>query len=295
MKKLLNELDEKKNTDNSIDLHQAAVTKFIEVNGTRYAYRAFGNNSDIPLILLQHFTGTMDNWDPQVTNGLAKHFQVVLFDNKGIGASGGETASSIEEMAHDTISLIKALGFEKVDLLGFSMGGFIAQQITLLEPALINKLILAGTGPKGGEGITNIVTPLTASVSMTPDEQKLYLFYEATPTSRALGKLALSRINKRTENRSPDAELPSIQAQLKSILEWAAPDVNALDQLKKIKQSVLVINGSHDIMVPTINSYVLFQNLPKARLSLYPDAGHGAIFQYPELFLDEVIPFLERN
>ncbi len=277
------------------DLHQITTTKFIKVDGVSYAYRAFGKKSGIPVVLLQHFAGTMDNWDPAITNGLAEYFPVVLFDNKGIGASSGQTPSTIEAMAKDAIAFIKAIGFKKVNLLGFSMGGFISQQIALDEPTLINKLMLVGTGPKGGEGIAEIIKPLTASASMSPDEQKLYLFYEPTSTSRALGKESLKRVNKRIINRDPDASLLATQAQLKSILQWAESDSAALHQLKKIHHPVLVINGSNDIVVPTINSYVLFQHLPNTKLSLYPDSGHGSLFQYPELFLTEAISFLQAG
>jgi len=277
------------------DLHQTANTKFIEVDGISYAYREFGKKSGIPVVLLQHFTGTMDNWDPAITNGLAEYFPVVLFDNKGIGASAGQTPTTIEAMAKDAVSFIKGLGFKKVNLLGFSMGGFISQRIVFDEPMLINKLMLVGTGPKGGEGIAEITKPLTASASMDPDDQKLYLFYESSSTSRALGKESLKRINRRLVNRDPDASLPAIQAQLQSILQWAESDSTALNQLKKINHPVLVINGSDDIVVPTINSYVLFQHLPNSKLSLYPDSGHGSLFQFPELFLTEAISFLQAG
>lgn len=275
------------------DFHQSATTRFIEADGTTYAYRMFGRESGIPIVLLQHFTGTMDNWDPAITNGLAEYFPVVLFDNKGIGASNGQTPVSIEEMAKDAISFIKALDYKKVNLLGFSMGGFISQQIVFDEPTLVDKLMLVGTGPKGGEGIAEIVKPLTDSAAMSPDDQKLYMFYETTSSSQSLGKVALERINKRKENRDPNTSLPAIQAQLQSLLKWGEPDAEALFKLKGIHQPVLVINGSNDIVVPTINSYVLFQHLPNAKLSLYPDSGHGSLFQYPELFLSEAIPYLQ--
>ncbi|TCC92376.1 alpha/beta hydrolase [Pedobacter frigiditerrae] len=277
----------------SIDYHQTAVTQFIQANGNRYAYRSFGKKEGIALILLQHFTGTMDNWDPAVTNGLAKQFQVVLFDNKGIGASEGQTPDNIEAMAQDAISFIKALGYKKVNLLGFSMGGFIAQQITLDEPTLVNKLILAGTGPKGSQNLADIVKPLTASAGMTPDEQKLYLFYNTTPSSRLFGQQSLNRINKRKLNRDPDTEMPAIQAQLKSILGWAQPDANAVSQLRNVRIPVLIVNGNNDIMVPTINSYLMYQEIPNAKLNLYPDSGHGSIFQYPAMFVNEALNFLK--
>ena len=279
----------------AVNLHQTAMTRFIEASGTRYAYRIFGEKKNLPIILLQHFTGTMDNWDPAVTNGLAKNFQVVLFDNKGIGASGGDTPYNIAAMAMDAIAFIKALGFSKVNLLGFSMGGFIAQQIVLHEPDLVDKLILAGTGPKGGEGLANSEKALAATANMTPEEQKLYFFYNSTPNSRASGKESLARINKRTINRDPDTSLPGIIAQLKSIIDWAQPDINSISRLQQITQPVLIVNGSNDIICPTINSFIMFQNIPDAKLSLYPDSGHGSIFQYPELFLRDVIPFLENK
>jgi pimeloyl-ACP methyl ester carboxylesterase len=276
-----------------MESHQTAVTRFIEVNGNKYAYRIFGRNVGLPLILLQHFTGTMDNWDPLITNGFANYNQVVIFDNKGIGESAGETPDNIATMAQDAISFIKALGFAKINLLGFSMGGFIAQQITLDEPDLVNKLILAGTGPKGGEGLANSEKALSYTAGMTPEEQKLYFFYNSTEVSRAFGKRSLVRINQRQVNRDPDTSLPATLSQLKSIVGWAQPDENMISRLKQIKQPVLIVNGGNDIICPTINSYLMFQNLPDAKLSLYPDSGHGSIFQYPELFLAEAVPFLE--
>ena len=277
-----------------VDLHHVTGTEFIDVNGTRYAYRSFGTEDTIPLILLQHFTGTMDDWDPMVTNGFAKHFPVVLFDNKGIGASSGQTPNTIESMAKDTISFIKAMGFNKVNLLGFSMGGFIAQQITLYEPGLVNKIILAGTGPRGGEGIAEITTPLTVSASMHPIEQKLYMFYGPTSSSQKSGTESQARINKRTVNRAPNTSGPSIQAQLASILQWAKTDSTFSKQLKQLGHPILIVNGSNDIVVPTVNSYAMFNYFDNARLSLYPDSGHGSIFQFPELFLAEAIPFLKN-
>ncbi len=279
----------------TIDLHQTASTKFIKTGGVKYAYRVFGKKSRIPIVLLQHFTGTMDNWDPAVTNGLARYFQVILFDNKGIGASGGKTQETIKEMAKDTIAFIKAIGFSKVNLLGFSMGGFIAQQVALDKPLLINKIILAGTGAKGSVDIAGLVNPLSESAAMSADEQKLFLFYESTSKSRASGQQSLDRIHERTINRDPDTVAASVQSQLKSILAWAQPDAEALNKLKQISQAVLVVNGSNDIIVPTINSYILFQHLPNAKLILYPDSGHGSIFQYQEMFLLEVISFLKAE
>ena len=275
------------------DLHETATTRFIEVSGTKYAYRVFGKETGIPIVFLHHFTATIDDWDPQVTNGLARHFKVVLLDNKGIGASGGQTPDNIKAMADDATAVIKALGFKKVDLLGFSMGGFVAQQIALDTPELVNKLILAGTGPKGSEGISNLPNLMTEAFATAPEDPRLFLFYSKTPESIALGRQSLARVKKRKENRVPGTGMPSIQAQMMSILGWGAADENVCNELSQIKQPALVVNGNNDIMVPTINSYNLFQHLPNARLSLYSDSGHGAIYQYPDRFVKEVTDFLE--
>jgi pimeloyl-ACP methyl ester carboxylesterase len=275
------------------DLHETATTRFIEVSGTKYAYRVFGKETGIPIVFLHHFTATIDDWDPQVTNGLARHFKVVLLDNKGIGASGGQTPDNIKAMADDATAVIKALGFKKVDLLGFSMGGFVAQQIALDTPELVGKLILAGTGPKGGEGVSNLPNLMTEAFATAPEDPRLFLFYSKTPESIALGRQSLARVKKRKENRVPGTGMPSIQAQMMSILGWGAADKNVYNELSQIKQPALVVNGNNDIMVPTINSYNLFQHLPNARLSLYSDSGHGAIYQYPDRFVKEVTDFLE--
>jgi pimeloyl-ACP methyl ester carboxylesterase len=277
------------------DYHQTAQTKFIEANGTRYAYRVLGNQTGIPVVMFQHFTGTMDNWDPAITNGLAQHFKVILFDNKGTGASDGKTPDNIADMAKDAEDFITALGFKKVNLFGFSMGGFITQQIALDRPQLVNKMILAGTGPKGGEGITEITKPLTEAGKMGSDEEvKLFLFYTKTDHSREMGKSSLAKIYKRKVNRDTECSNSSIMAQLGAILAWAKPDPELKSRLAAISQPVLVVNGNDDIMVPTVNSYIMFQNIPNAKLSLYPDAGHGSIFQYSGQFLAEAIPFFKN-
>lgn len=275
------------------DLHETAPTRFIEVSGTRYAYRLFGKETGLPLVFLHHFTATIDDWDPQVTNGLAQHFKVVLLDNKGIGASGGQTPDNIKAMADDATAVIRALGFTKVNLLGFSMGGFVAQQIALDTPELVNKLILAATSLKGGEGLSNLPNIMKEAFATAPEDPRLFLFYPKTPESIALGRQSLARVKKRKEDRVPPTGMPSIQAQVMSILGWAAENKHVYDELSRIKQPSLVVNGNNDIMFPTINSYNLFQHLPNARLSLYSDSGHGAIYQYADHFVKESIDFLE--
>jgi len=284
-----------KSATSTVSFHQSAPTKFIEAGGTRYAYRILGNKPGFPLILFQHFTGNMDNWDPKVTDGLAQSFTVVLFDNKGIGASGGETPDNIAQMAKDAVIFIKALGYNKVNLLGFSMGGFIAQQIALDEPQLVNKIILAGTGQKGAAGLAEIGTPLTVASKMGPEEQKLYLFYSPSANSQAIGKQVQLRIHSRKINRDTDATNTAIMAQLQAILDWAKPAADSLERLTKISQPVFIVNGNNDILVPTINSYTMAQHMPNAQLSLYPDANHGSIFQYADLFVSQATEFLNRH
>lgn len=275
------------------DLHESAKTQFIEVDGIKYAYRLFGKEGGLPLVFLHHFTATIDDWDPQVTNGLAQHFKVVLLDNKGIGASDGQTPDNVKGMADDVTAVIRALGFTKVNLLGFSLGGFVAQQIALDTPALVNKLILAATGPKGGEGIANLPNIMNEAFATAPEDPRLFLFYSKSPESIVLGRQSLARIKKRKEDRVPPTSMPSIQAQVKSILGWAAERQHVYDELSRIKQPSLVVNGNNDIMFPTINSYNLFQHLPNARLSLYSNSGHGAIYQYADRFVNEVVDFLK--
>ena len=277
------------------DLHGSANTQFIEVGGTKYAYRIFGKETGLPLVFLHHFTANIDDWDPQVTNGLAQHVKVVLLDNKGIGASGGQTPDTVKEMADDATAVIRALGFTKVNLLGFSLGGFVAQQIALDTPELVNKLILAATGPKGGEGISNLPNIMNEAFATAPEDPRLFLFYSRSPESIALGRQSLARVKKRKEDRVPPTSMPSIQAQVKSILGWAQENKDVYDELNRIKQPSLVVNGNNDIMFPTINSYNLFQHLPNARLSLYSDSGHGAIYQYAEHFVKEAADLLGTN
>jgi len=278
----------------SSNYHETAPTQFINANGNRYAYRVLGDKPGIPLIMFQHFTGTMENWDPAVTNGLAEEFKVILFDNKGVGASEGTTPDKIGDMAKDAADFITALGYTKINLFGFSMGGFITQQLALDHPEFVNKMILAGTGPKGGYGIADIVKPLGEVSNMSDDDQKLYLFYSPSENSRRIGKSVLEQMHKRQVDRDPNATQESVMAQLQAIISWGQPDEEFRNKLKSITVPVLVANGNNDIVVPTINSYNLIQYLPNAKLSLYPDSNHGGIFQYHDLFLTEAIPFLNN-
>lgn len=276
---------------NAQNNHQMAITHAVNVNGAKFSYRIFGKKGGVPIVFLQHFTGTMDNWDPALTDGFAKTHEVILFDNRGIGSSTGETPKTIEGMADDATAFINSLGYKKVDLLGFSVGGFIAQEIAIDHPALVRKLILAGTGPRGGD-ITDNQPVLENKEKLTPPQQLLQLFFDATPTSQAKGKEFLKRISARQVNRDANTKVPSILSQNDAINKFKADKDPEYKNLLNIHQPVLIVNGIHDQMVPASNSYVLVSHVKNAKLILYPDAGHGALFQYHDDFIKQANSFL---
>jgi pimeloyl-ACP methyl ester carboxylesterase len=281
--------------------HQTAPNQFVEAAGIRFAYRRFatrrfGATIDIPLLFFTHFTGTMDHWDPALTDGFAQDREVILFNNAGISSSSGEVPTSIEEMAKHAAAFTDALGIKKLDALGFSMGGFIAQQFTIDRPDLVRKLILVGTGPRSGEGMASL-TPeaqeIFAAKYDPADELWLRVFFTPSSQSQAAGRKYLERQRARKENRDPVANDTVASAQIAAIQKWGAPAKNPYGYLKKITQPTLIANGSNDIIVYTVNSFILHQNLPNAQLILYPDSNHGAQYQYPELFVEHVTQFLK--
>jgi pimeloyl-ACP methyl ester carboxylesterase len=276
--------------------HQTAPTQFVDGAGIRFAYRRFGKNEGVPLVLFQHFTGTMDNWDPAVTNGLARDREVILFNNAGISSSGGETPKTIAEMARHGAAFIDALGLEQIDLLGFSLGGLVAQQLTLDRPKHVRRLVLVGTGPRSGEGMATLTPEAKAIFGKTyavPDELWLEVFFSPTQTSQAAGQAFLQRLRARQENRDPSInEKKVVPAQIAALEEWGAPRSEPYAYLKNIKQPVLIINGSNDVIIYTVNSFILQRNLPNAQLIIYPDSNHGSQYQFPELFVEHVNLFL---
>jgi pimeloyl-ACP methyl ester carboxylesterase len=274
--------------------HNSAKTQFVETNGVRYAYRRFGSGNGPPLVCLQHFRGGLDNWDPAVTDGLAQGGSVILFNNAGIASSGGEPANNIADMATHVTAFLDALGLTQIDLFGFSMGGFVAQQVTLDRPHLVRKLILAGTGPQGGEDLAAYPPEVTAQATkeVPTEESFLYLFFEPTSTSQAAGRAFWQRRTARRDQDTPTS-LAAMAAQAAAIGAWGAvPEKGRYARLKTIEQPTLVVNGKHDLLVPTVNSYILQQHLKNATLIIYPDSGHGAIFQFSELFVREAQFFL---
>jgi pimeloyl-ACP methyl ester carboxylesterase len=248
------------------------------------------------MIFLQHFRGGLDNWDPTVTDGLATDRPVILFNNAGVASSGGEPADTVSGMAKHVVAFINALGPKQVDLLGFSLGGFVAQQVLLESPDLIRRVVLAGTGPQGGEGMDSFKPKVAEHATQeTPiAENFLYLFFSPSATSQSAGRAFWERRHTRADQDIPSS-VAAMGAQAAAIAGWGVvPKTDRYGQLKKIKQPVLVVNGHDDIMVPTINAFILQQHIPKATLIVYPDSGHGAIFQYPELFVSHVRLFLDK-
>ena len=270
-------------------------TQFISADGVSFAYREYGQqNGGTPVIFLNHLAAVMDNWDPRIIDGIAAKHHVVIFDNRGVGASTGEPAKSIEQMADDAITFIQAKGFKQVDLSGFSMGGMISQEIVLKQPQLIRKMILSGTGPAGGTGISTVgrVSNWDLVRGMaTRQDPKVYLFFTRTENGKAAAKDFVQRINERTENRDKEITLTAYRAQLKALKKWG--NKKPAD-LSIIQQPVLVANGDHDRMVPTVNTYDLAKRLPNSSLIIYPDAGHGGIFQFNQDFVKQSLTFLAK-
>jgi len=275
--------------------HEQAPTETIDVGGTSLSYRALGPSNGVPVVFLTHLAAVLDNWDPRVVDGIAAEHRVITFDNLGVGASGGSTPPTIEEMASDAVTFIRALGFERVDLFGFSLGGMVAQVIALEEPQLVRKMILAGTGPAGGDGIEKVTRISYRDIArglLTRRDPKEYLFFTRTPNGRGAAKKFLARLEERTNDRDKAISIRSFGAQLKAIHRWAKQKPA---DLSSIHQPVLVANGDSDRMVPTENTVDLDRRLPDSRLVVYPDAGHGGVFQFHEDFVKRVTEFLSES
>lgn len=267
---------------------------FIEANGTRFAYRKFGAETGTPVVFLVHFRGTMENWDPNMVAPIAKERPVILFDNKGVGETNGQTPETISEMAQDAATFIKALGLNKVDILGFSIGGMVAQELVLQEGDLIRRIVIAGSSPEAGVRPESVIfermTRHGGNVDTAIDDF-MFFFYKSTETSKSAGMASLQRIMSQKQFESSD----QVQAaQLNAVAKWAQPKTDHnYDWLQNIHHPVLVTNGIEDVMVPTKNSYILAEHIPNAQLIIYPDSGHGHLFQFPELFAENVNSFLD--
>jgi pimeloyl-ACP methyl ester carboxylesterase len=275
--------------------HVTAPAQYVEAKGIRFAYRRFGKKGGVPLVFNQHFTGTMDHWGSEVTDGLAETREVILFNNAGVSSSTGNVPPTFEEMAANAIVFIRALDLKVVDVLGFSIGGMVAQEIALQAPDLVRKLILVGTGPRGGEGMATLTPEAQAIFGATyevSDEIWLKVHFTPSEASQKAGRRFLGHFRERVIERDPEANEATAGAQMQAIGAWGVQKSGSYEYLKKITAPTLVVNGMQDVIVYTVNSYILAQNIPNAELILYPDANHGSIYQYPEQFTAHANLFL---
>ncbi|MEV5714768.1 alpha/beta hydrolase [Amycolatopsis mediterranei] len=266
--------------------------------GVTYQYRRFGHPGAgrVPLVFFQHYRGTLDNWDPRLVDTIAARREVILVDNVGVGGSSGTTPGTVQQMSLDAITFLDALKLSRYDLLGFSLGGEVAQEVALRRPWQVRRVVLAGTGPQGGvDQRASDPQVLEGALKDNPGPADfLFLFFKNTASSQAAGAGFLHRLGQRTAEHDAPASLATRDAQLTGWSEWGIPDKSKLVRLEALFQPVLVADGESDILMPPANSRLLAQGLPNARLHLYPDAGHGFLFQYAVEFGTEVNTFLDR-
>jgi pimeloyl-ACP methyl ester carboxylesterase len=270
-------------------------TQFITAaNGIKFAYRSYGKAGDIPVIYFNHLAANLDNCDPRIMDAISAHRQIISFDYRGVGATTGKQGISLPDMAKDGIAFIKALGYNKVDILSFSMGGYISQELMEMEPTLVRKIILAGTGPRGGTGVSDVVNRTYLAILkgyLTFRDPKFYLFFNQSEKGKTAARLFLKRLKERKVNRDVPAKIRTLQTQLKAIALWGHEQPA---DLSKFTLPVLVINGDSDRMVPSVNSYDLAKRLPNAQLHIYKDAAHGGIFQHHEDFIKRALAFFAK-
>jgi pimeloyl-ACP methyl ester carboxylesterase len=274
-----------------------APTQFIETGLETYAYRRFGGGAAPPLVCLQHFTGTLDNWDPAVTDQLAGGREVILFESAGVGRSTGAVPTTIAGMAAHLLAFADVLGLTQVDLLGFSLGGMVAQQVALERPSLVRKMLLVGTAPEGGEDIMHLEKPELRKILEDPNlsgfQVLVKLFFTPSESSQSAGQAFVTRLGARTDDREPSSGPKVAQAQIAAFRAWERVDGERFGKLRRITQPCLVVNGVFDTMIPVRNSYFLAEHLPNATLLTYPDAGHGSLFQYHDSFVRQATLFLD--
>jgi pimeloyl-ACP methyl ester carboxylesterase len=274
-----------------------ASTQFLEVKGgARYAYRRFGSGPGLPLLLLQHFTGTLDNWDPALTDVLAEGRELILYDNAGVGRSLGAVPTTVADMAQHAAAFLDGLGVGTCDVLGFSLGGMVAQQMVRDRPTVFRRLILVGTAPRGGEDIMHLEKPRLAKHLQDPSNKGYgvlqKIFFTLTPDGQAAGASFVARLAERREDLDGVSGPEVANAQMAAFRDWERFTGERFAELRTIRHPTLVVNGIHDEMIPIANSYRLVENLPNAVLLAYPDAGHGSLFQYHESFARQAAAFL---
>jgi pimeloyl-ACP methyl ester carboxylesterase len=276
-----------------------APTQFLQVSNETYAYRRFGSGPGLPLLFLQHFTGTLDNWDPAVTNPLASGREVILFESAGLGRSTGKVPDAIAGMAKHALAFLDELSLRSCDVLGFSLGGMVAQQMAQDRPSIFRRMILVGTAPRGGEDIMHLDKPSLAKYLGDPKLQGYTIlqkiFFAPTESSQKAGAAFIERLTQRTEDREPISGPAVAQAQMAAFRDWEKFTGQRFANLKSIPHPILVVNGIYDEMIPVQNSYWLSANLPNAVLLTYPDSGHGSLFQFHESFTRQAAAFLASD
>ena len=267
-------------------------TRRINVGGVDYAYRELGTGTGVPVVFLHHLTAVLDDWDPRIIDGIAAHHRVIAFDNRGVGGTGSSAPSTVDQMGSDAIAFITALGLQKVDLFGFSLGGGVAQMVALQRPDLVRRMVLAGTGPRGGGGIDKMATIVGAAylkAALTRSDPRNFLFFPRTPGGKRAAADYLGRLKERTHDLDKGISMQARIAQIQAIRHAGK---SKPDDLSVITQPVLVANGDKDLMVDSSHSADMARRLPNSTLIIYPDSGHGGVFQYHQTFVPEVLRFL---
>ena len=272
-----------------------APTRTVDIDGVEFAYRELGTGSDVPVVFLHHLTAVLDDWDPRIIDGIAAHHRVIAFDNRGVGATGSSVPNTVEQMGADAIAFIRALGLERVDLFGFSLGGGVAQMVALQAPELVRRMILAGTGPRGGGGIdqiTKIAVIAYIKAALTFSDPRNFLFFPRTTEGKRAASDYLKRLKERTDHRDKRISMQARIAQLQAIRHAGQSEP---DDLSVITQPVFVANGDHDLMVDSNHSGDMARRLPNANLKIYPNSGHGGVFQHHQTFVPDALRFLSEE
>ena len=281
-------------SDEVITSYKDAPAKSVDAAGTTFAYRELGPKGGVPVVFFVHLAATLDNWDPRIIDPIAQRHHVIAFDNRGVGASSGNVPGSIEEMAEDAAAFIKALGFDQVDIFSFSLGGMVAQALVVRHPELVRRLILTGTGPAGGKDMDKVAGVTYYDMlraTLTREDPKVFLFFNRNDTGKRAAHAFVERLKERTENRDAPIKVKAFRTQPKAIKRWSR---SAPADLSKITQPTLIANGDNDRMVPSVLSEDLHRRIAGSELIIYPDSGHGGIFQFHDQFAPRILEFLER-
>jgi pimeloyl-ACP methyl ester carboxylesterase len=277
-----------------ITSYAKAPARTVSAGGVTYAYRELGPKGGIPVVFFVHLAATLDNWDPRIIDPIARGRHVIAFDNRGVGASTGQVPDSVEAMADDAYTFISALGYDKIDVFSFSLGGMIAQALVIKHPELVRRLVLTGTGPKGGKDIDKVAGTTYWDIlraALTRSDPKEFLFFNRNATGKTAARAFVNRLNERTADRDAKIKTKAFQTQLKAIKKWGR---STPDNLSTITQPTLIANGDNDRMVPSVLSQDLHRRIKDSTVIIYPDSGHGGIFQYHEDFAPVAVEFLAR-